>query len=55
MTTAVDDAPTRDDIEEAIRGHLATMRRMPDHWTERRAGLHGKIDALLDEWETARG
>ena len=44
-------APTRPEVEEAIRGHLATLRRLPAHWTDQRAELHAKIDVLLYLWQ----
>lgn len=49
----VTDATTRAELEEAMGNIRATLRRMPAHWTERRAGLHAKINALLDDWERA--
>lgn len=46
-----DDIPTRADLEEAMRNHVAAIRRLPTHWTDHRARWHDKINTLLDEWE----
>lgn len=56
MATLIDSAvldhqPTRAELIEAIQHHNATLRRMPAHWTERRAGLHAKVNDLLDQLE----
>ena len=48
-TTA--DILTRAEIEEAIHGHLATLRRMPAHWVDRRGDLHERINTLLYLWQ----
>ncbi|WP_067428320.1 hypothetical protein [Nocardioides jensenii] len=47
----VTDDTTKAELEEAITNIRATLARMPSHWTDRRAGLHAKIDALLVEWQ----
>ena len=51
MTPAirVTDDTTADELREAITNLAATASRMPAHWTDRKAALHGRIDALLDE------
>ena len=39
---------TPDEIREALT-HLAhTAARMPNHWTDRRAALHERMNTLLD-------
>jgi nicotinamidase-related amidase len=43
------DAPTRDDLIESLNNHVATVRRMPIHWTARRDSLHAKIDDLITQ------
>lgn len=51
MTTLrITDDTTRADLEEAMVNLVHTLHRMPAHWTDRRAVLHGKLDLLLDEW-----
>lgn len=47
-----DDA-TRADLEEAMAHVVATLHRMPAHWTDRRADLHGHLDVLLWDWQAA--
>lgn len=49
----VRDDTTRADLEEAMTNVVATLHRMPAHWTDRRAGLHAKLDAMLTDWEQA--
>lgn len=49
----VTDETTKAELEEAITGHNLTLSRMPAHWVDRRARLHGLIDALLLDWERA--
>lgn len=44
---------TRAEIEEAIRHHRETLRRMPNHWTDRRASIHNTLNDLLTLWQTA--
>ena len=51
MDTLAEPEATRADIEEALRNLTETLHRMPEHWTDRRAVLHGKIDALLTDWQ----
>lgn len=51
----VTDETTRAELEEAIANIGATLHRTPAHWTEKRAALHAKIDALLTDWERADG
>ena len=53
MTILITDDTTRAELEEAIANVVATLHRMPAHWTDRRAALHAKVDALLDDWERA--
>lgn len=54
MTPAIviTDDTTPDELREAITNLAATASRMPSHWTDRRAALHARIDALLDELGT---
>lgn len=47
-----DDTP-RAELEEAMHHVMASLHRMPHHWTDRRAKLHAKLDALLEDWERA--
>ena len=47
------DDTTKAEIEEAIAGHRALLKRMPAHWADRRAKVHGLIDALLTDWQNA--
>lgn len=49
----VTDDTTRPDLEEAMSHIVATLHRMPSHWTDRRAALHRKLDALLEDWQAA--
>lgn len=51
----ITDETTRAELEEAIANLNATLHRMPEHWVERRAALHAKIDALLEDWQRADG
>ena len=53
MTILITDDTTRAELEEAIANVVNTLHRMPAHWTDRRAALHAKVDALLDDWERA--
>lgn len=55
MDVTVDTETTRPDLEEAMANVVATLHRMPAHWTDRRAGLHAKLDDLLDQWLTCVG
>jgi hypothetical protein len=45
------DDTTADEIREAITNMAKTASRLPRHFVERKAALHAKIDALLDELE----
>ena len=49
----ITDDSTRADLEEAMAHVVATLHRMPAHWTDRRASLHAKLDAMLADWEQA--
>jgi hypothetical protein len=49
----VTDETTRAEIEEAMGNVVHALRRCPSHWTDRRASLHAKLDALLVDWERA--
>lgn len=49
MTITAD--TSRPDLEEAMSHVLASLRRLPSHWTDRRAALHAELDALLTEHE----
>jgi hypothetical protein len=44
---------TRADLEDALRNLVATARRLPAHYVDRRAELHAEIDALIDDWLAA--
>jgi hypothetical protein len=46
----VTDDTTREEIEVALAHVTDTLRRMPEHWVDRRAKLHETIDALLTDW-----
>ena len=49
----ITDDTTRAELEEAMANVVATLSRMPSHWTDKRAALHAKIDAMLVDWEAA--
>lgn len=49
----ITDETTRAELEEAMANVVATLHRMPAHWTDRRASLHAKLDAMLADWEAA--
>jgi hypothetical protein len=53
VTTA--EAPLCTELEEAMTNVVATLKRMPAHWEDRRAGMHRKLNDLLDQWQAARG
>ena len=53
MSLLAEPETTRADIEEALRNINETLHRMPEHWADRRAALHAKIDVLLTAWEVA--
>lgn len=40
---------TRVEIEEALTNMAATAARMPTHWVARKAAIHERINALLDQ------
>ena len=50
IVRVTDDTPA-DEIREAITNLAHTAARCPAHWTDRRAGMHARINALLDELE----
>lgn len=50
----VTDQTTRAELEEALSNIVGTLHRMPAHWVDRRAALHAKIDAMLEDWERAK-
>lgn len=52
-TIVITDETTRAELEEAMTNIVATLHRMPAHWTDRRAGLHAKLDHMLEDWEQA--
>ena len=41
---------TRAELEEAMAHVVSTVRRPPALYPDRRAELHGELDALLGEW-----
>ncbi len=45
----VTDDTTPEELREAITNLAATAARLPAHWVDRKAVLHARIDALLDE------
>lgn len=49
--TITEQAPTRVELVEALAHLVATSRRMPAHWTDRKAAVHVHINELLDELE----
>lgn len=54
MTIIITDDTPRSELEEAMINVVATLHRMPAHWTSRRAALHEKLDALLEDWQRER-
>ena len=54
-TTAEAPPPLCAELEEAMTNIVATLRRMPAHWVDRRAEYHSRLDVLLTQWEQARG
>lgn len=54
VTILITDDTTRAELEEAMHNVVATLHRMPAHWTDRRAALHAKLDALLEDWQQAK-
>lgn len=53
VSITADQPTTRAEIEAAIVEHNRTLSRMPAHWADRRASLHDKINALLDQRDQA--
>lgn len=51
--TRITDDTTRAELEEAMTNVVATLRRMPAHWADRRATLHAKLDDMLLDWQQA--
>ena len=49
----IHDDTTRAELEEAMHNVVATLHRMPSHWTDKRARLHAKLDDLLGDWLAA--
>jgi hypothetical protein len=45
------DETTREELCEAITNMARTASRLPAHWAERRATLHERINAMLDQLE----
>ena len=50
IVRVTDDTPP-EEIREAITNIARTGARCPAHWTDRRAKMHERINALLDELE----
>ena len=49
----ITDETTRAELEEAMRHLAATAARLPQHYVDRRAAIHARIDVLLGEWLSA--
>lgn len=47
----ISDAEMRDEIIEALHYHNASAKRCPRHWVDRLAGIHARMNDLLDELE----
>ena len=47
----ITDETTRAEIEEALTYLAATAARLPRHYVDRKAAIHARIDALLDDLE----
>lgn len=47
----ITDDATPDEIREAITNYAKAASRLPRHFVDRKAKLHERIDALLDELE----
>ena len=45
----ITDETTPEELREAITNLAATAARLPAHWVERKATMHARINALLDE------
>ena len=41
---------TRAELAEAMTHIVASIRRLPIHYTDKRVALHAELDALLEEW-----
>lgn len=54
VTILITDDTTRAELEEAMANIVGTLHRMPAHWVDRRAALHAKLDALLEDWQQAK-
>lgn len=54
MTAQVADEITPAEIIEAIEHANRTLKRMPRHWTDRRAAVHATLNGLLDDLEKAQ-
>ena len=52
-TIVIKDDTSRAELEEAMANIVATLHRMPAHWTDRRASLHAKLDVMLEDWQQA--
>lgn len=51
----VTDDTTPAELREAITNMARTAARCPAHWTDRKAEIHNRINALLSELEAAGG
>lgn len=49
----ITDTTPRAELEEALTHLAATASRLPRHYVDRKAAIHARIDALLDEWQAA--
>lgn len=47
--------PTADDLREAIHFHAQAAARLPDHWVDKRAAFHARINGMLDDLEALNG
>lgn len=50
MSVNIEEA-TRAELEEALAHLNASAKRIPRHFTERKAAVHAVIDARLTEWQ----
>jgi len=50
----VTDETSAEELRAAITNLARTAARCPAHWVERKAVLHGRIDALLTELDGKR-
>ena len=53
MALVITDDTSRAELEEAMANVVATLHRMPAHWTDKRTALHAKLDAMLEDWQRA--